>query len=127
MRPVVYDAGALVAAARNDRRMWAEHRIRLELGLALLVPAPVLAQVSRSSKQVPLRLLLAGCEVASFGEAEAHAVGRLLASSKTSDVVDAAVVELALRRRADILTGDVRDLSKLVAAAGARLRLLELT
>jgi predicted nucleic acid-binding protein len=123
---VVYDAGALVAAERNDRRMWAEHRVRLELGLSVAVPAPVVAQVSRSPRQVQLRRLLAGCEVVDFGEADAHAVGRLLASSRTKDVVDATVVELAIRRGADIVTGDRRDLSKLTAAAGARLRILEI-
>jgi hypothetical protein len=121
MTSVVYDAGALVAAERNDRRMWAEHRVRLELGLSIKVPAPVVAQVSRSPKQVQLRRLLAGCEVVEFREADAHAAGRLLASSKTTDVVDAAVVELATRQRADILTSDVNDLSKLAATTGARL------
>ena len=34
VEPVVYDAGALIAAERNDRRFWAEHRVRLELGIA---------------------------------------------------------------------------------------------
>ena len=126
MTTVVYDAGALVAAERNDRRMWAEHRVRLELGLSLVVPAPVLAQVSRSPRQVQLRRLLAGCEVVGFDEASAHAAGRLLGSSKTNDVVDATVVELAVRRRADIVTGDARDLSRLVSVAGARLRILEI-
>lgn len=126
MTTVVYDAGALVAAERNDRRMWAEHRVRLELGLAVVVPAPVVAQVSRSPRQVQLRRLLAGCEVVGFDEASAHAAGRLLASSKTNDVVDATVVELAVRRRADIVTGDTRDLSRLVSVAGARLRILEI-
>ena len=121
MTSIVYDAGALVAAERNDRRMWAEHRVRLELGLSIKVPAPVVAQVSRSPKQVQLRRLLAGCEVVEFREADAHAAGRLLASSKTTDVVDAAVVELATRQRADILTSDVKDLSKLAATTGARL------
>lgn len=126
MTSVVYDAGALVAAERNDRRMWAEHRVRLELGLAVIVPAPVVAQVSRSPKQVQLRRLLAGCEVAPLAEADAHAAGRLLASSKTSDIVDAAVVELAVRRRADILTGDKGDLSRLAAAAVGTLRIIEI-
>jgi predicted nucleic acid-binding protein len=128
MTTVVYDAGALVAAERNDRRMWAEHRVRLELGLSVVVPAPVVAQVSRSPRQVQLRRLLAGCEVVGFDEASAHAAGRLLASSKTktNDVVDATVVELAVRRRADIVTGDARDLSRLVSAAGARLRILQI-
>ena len=126
MTTVVYDAGALVAAERNDRRMWAEHRVRLELGLSVVVPAPVVAQVSRSPRQVQLRRLLAGCEVVGFDEASAHAVGRLLASSKTNDVVDATVVELAVRRRADIVTGDTRDLSRLVSVARARLRIVEI-
>ena len=126
MTTVVYDAGALVAAERNDRRMWAEHRVHLELGLSVVVPAPVLAQVSRSPRQVQLRRLLAGCEVVGFDEASAHAAGRLLASSKTNDVVDATVVELAVRRRADIVTGDTRNISRLVSVAGARLRILEI-
>jgi predicted nucleic acid-binding protein len=126
MTSVVYDAGALVAADRNDRRMWAEHRVRLELGAPVAVPAPVVAQVSRSPKQVQLRRLLAGCEVVGFDEATAHAAGRILARSKTTDIVDAAVVELAVRRRADIVTGDARDLSKLAAAAGRIPRILEI-
>jgi hypothetical protein len=40
--------------------------------------------------------------------------------------VDAAVVELAIRRRAAIVTSDVRDLSKLAAAAGARPGIMEI-
>jgi predicted nucleic acid-binding protein len=106
--------------------MWAEHRVRLELGLPVIVPAPVVAQVSRSPRQVELRRLLAGCEVVEFDEASAHAVGRLLAASKTNDVVDATVVELAIRRRAGIVTGDVDDLSRLASSARARLRILEI-
>lgn len=124
MTSIVYDAGALVAAERNDRRMWAEHRVRLELGLSVVVPAPVVAQVSRSPKQVQLRRLLAGCEVVEFDEADAHAVGRILAQSKTNDVVDAAVVVLAARRHADVVTSEVSDLTKLAAAAGARPRII---
>ena len=41
MSTVVYDAGVLVAADRNERRAWAEHKVRLELGVVPLVPAPV--------------------------------------------------------------------------------------
>jgi hypothetical protein len=102
MMPVVYDAGALVAADRNDRRMWAEHRVRLESGVLPAVSALVVAQVSRSAKQVCLRRLLTGCEVVPFADADAHATGRILAVSKTKDVVDAAVVHLAMGRRADV-------------------------
>jgi len=33
---VVYDAGVLIAADRNDREVWADHRARLELGVVPL-------------------------------------------------------------------------------------------
>src|SRR5947207_15965294 len=118
MSAVVYDAAVLVAADRNERRAWAEHKARLELGVVPLVPAPVLAQVSRSSQQAQLRRFLAGCVVMSLGEAEAHEAGRLLGRTKTSDVVDAVVVTTALRRKATILTSDPDDMERLVRASG---------
>ncbi len=118
MKAVVYDAGALIAAEKNDRRMWAEHRVRLEAGLVPLVPATVVAQVSRSQRQVQLRRLLAGSVVVPLIEAAAHRAGTLLAASRTTDVVDATVAELALDREADIVTGDPDDLKRLLAVAG---------
>lgn len=121
MSTVVYDAGVLVAADRNERRAWAEHKVRLELGIALVVPAPVVAQVSRSPQQAQLRRFLAGCAVAALGESEAHEAGRLLGKTKTSDVVDAVVVTTAVRRRATILTSDPADIGRLVRASGREL------
>ena len=114
----VYDAAVLVAADRNERRSWAEHKARLELGVIPLVPAPVVAQVSRSPQQAQLRRFLAGCVVVPLGENDAHAAGRLLAKSRTADVVDAVVVTVALRNRAVILTGDPDDIQRLVRASG---------
>ncbi len=61
MRAVVYDAGPLIAAERNERRFWAEHRARLEMGIVPCVPTVVVAQVSRSARQAQLRRLLRGC------------------------------------------------------------------
>src|SRR5689334_16466274 len=72
MKPTVYDAGALIAADRSDRRRWAEHRVLLEGGLVPLVPAPVVAQVSRSPRQAELRRFLRGCEVVPMDEGTAH-------------------------------------------------------
>jgi len=118
MNAVVYDAGVLVAADRNQRRTWAEHKVRLELGLIPLVPAPVVAQVSRSPQQAQLRRFLTGCVVVPLGETEAHEAGRLLGITKTTDVVDAVVVTTALRRKATILTSDPADLERLVGASG---------
>jgi predicted nucleic acid-binding protein len=118
MSTVVYDAAVLVAADRNERRAWAEHKIRLELGIIPLVPAPVVAQVSRSPQQAQLRRFLTGCTVVPLAESEAHEAGRLLGKTRTADVVDAVVVTTAVRQKATILTGDPVDIERLVAASG---------
>jgi hypothetical protein len=120
VKNLVYDAGVLVAADRNDRRVWAEHRVRLEAGIVPMVPAPVLAQVSRSPKQVQMRRLLRGCEVVPFDEASAHAAGRLLALTKTSDIVDAAVAHLGSKHDANVVSGDPSDIRRLLSAARAK-------
>ena len=118
MSNFVYDASVLVAADRNERRCWAEHKARLEFGFVPLVPAPVVAQVSRSPKQAQLRRFLAGCMVVPLGEKDAHAAGVLLAKTRTSDVVDAVVVTVAAGYKAVILTGDPDDIERLVQASG---------
>ena len=118
MSGFVYDAAVLVAADKNERRSWAEHKARLEMGVIPLVPAPVVAQVSRSPRQVQLRRFLSGCVVVPMGESEAHEAGRLLAAAKTSDIVDAVVVAVALRSKTVILTSDTRGIERLVRASG---------
>jgi hypothetical protein len=118
MSAVVYDAAVLIAADRNERRAWAEHKARLEFGMIPLVPAPVVAQVSRSPQQTQLRRFLTGCAVVPLGEREAHEAGRLLGLTRTADVVDAVVVTTALRQKAMILTGGRVDMERLVRASG---------
>jgi predicted nucleic acid-binding protein len=117
MSAVVYDAAVLVAAYRSERRAWAEHKARVDYGTVPVVPAPVLAQVSRSPQQIQLRRFLAGCAIVPLGEAEAHEAGRLLGLTKTSDIVDAVVVTTALRHNATILTSDPEDIERLVRAS----------
>ena len=56
--------------------------------------------------------------VVPLGEKDAHAAGDLLAKSRTSDVVDAVVVTVALGNKAVILTGDPDDIERLVHASG---------
>jgi len=121
MNRVVYDTAVLVACDRNERKVWAEHRVRLESGRVPLVPSVVVAQASRSPKQVQLRRFLRGCEVVALGEADAHRVGALLGKSRTSDVVDACVVALAAERHADVVSGDIDDAKRLVDASRARI------
>lgn len=109
----VYDAGVFVAAERNDREVWAEHRARLELGLVPRTTAPVVAQVSRSPRQVQLRRMLRGCDIVGFGPDDSHEVGALVGNALTADVVDAHLVVVASRRQATVLTPDVEDLRRL--------------
>jgi len=118
MSAVVYDAAVLVAADRNERRAWAEHKARLELGVVPLVPTPVLAQVSRSPQQAQLRRFLTGCVIVPLVEADAHEAGQLLGMTKTSDIVGAVVVTTAIRQKATILTSDPNDIERLVRASG---------
>lgn len=124
MSTVVYDAAVLVAADRNDRRAWAEHKARLEFGVVPSVPAPVIAQVSRSPKQAQLRRFLTGCAVVPLGESDAHEAGRLLGKTRTADVVDAVVVTIAVREKALILTSDPDDMKRLVRASGRELAVI---
>jgi len=119
MTAVIYDAGVLAAADRNVRAVWADHRIRLESGIVPVVPAPVVAQVSRSPAQVQLRRLLRGCEVVSLTEQQAHVVGHLMGRAATHDIVDAVVAQTAADLRADVVTGDRADIRRLLEAAGA--------
>lgn len=117
MNPVVYDAGALIAADRNTRHFWADHRIRLEAGIVPAVPAPVIAQASRSPAQVQLSRLLRGCEVMALTEQSAHAAGHLLGRAGTTDIADAAVACAAAERHADVVTSDTGDIRRLLQAA----------
>jgi predicted nucleic acid-binding protein len=65
------------------------------------------------------RRLLRGCEVMSLTEQKAHAAGRLLGRAGASDVVDAVVAQTAAGLRADVVTSDHADISRLFEAAGA--------
>jgi predicted nucleic acid-binding protein len=124
MKPVVYDAGVLIAADRGLRSVWAEHRVRLEAGLVPLVPSPVVAQASRSPQQAQMRRLLRGCEVVPLDEAAAHAAGALLGKARTKDVVDASVAVLAVGRGADVVTDDGDDIERLLSVARARVSII---
>jgi predicted nucleic acid-binding protein len=126
MRAVVYDTGALIAADRSERRMWAEHRVRLEAGIVPLVPAAVVAQASRSPKQAQMRRLLRGCEVVPLDESSAHSAGSLLGKAGVTDVVDASVAVLAIQHRADVVSGDAADIGRLLSRARARASIIEI-
>lgn len=115
----VYDAGALLAAERNDRAFLATHLALVSQERSIIVPSPVLAQVWRGTgRQVSLVRLLRACVVEPTSEAVARDAGVILGRAKCSDAVDAIVVATALVRDALIVTSDPDDISLLWGASG---------
>ncbi len=128
MSEVIYDAGALIAAERNDRALWADPQVRLEARLEARLEqgrSPSLRRplspVSRSPRQARLRRLLRDRDVTDLSEDAAHRVGRLLAQAGSADIVDGAVAEAGITRSAPIITSDRDDIAHLLQAAGVDL------
>ena len=114
---VTYDSGALIAAERGERPMWARHRALLLRRVVPTVPASVVAQCWRGTpRQAQLARLLAGCETEALNDARAKATGTLAGRARTTDIVDASVVEGALRRGDLIVSSDEGDLATIAAA-----------
>lgn len=122
---VVYDAGALVAAERNDRRFLVLHKAALLAGRHVFVPAPVLTQAWRGgARQAGLARVLKGCAVLPTEEDIAKKAGVLLGVSGTDDAVDAIVVATAMKHSASVVTSDPKDLQALGDAASFHLGLV---
>jgi hypothetical protein len=111
-RPVVLDAGGLVAVERADRRV-----IRLlELAEEVHVPAAALAQAWRNpARQVRLVRLVAAEPVTihPLDGIEAQAAGQLCAATGTADVVDASVALVARLVGGVTVTSDPSDLHRI--------------
>ncbi|MFV0306822.1 MAG: hypothetical protein ACK5OX_03655 [Desertimonas sp.] len=116
---LTYDTGALIAAERNDRLLWALRRAAVERGLLPTVPAGVLAEAWRGGLQHQMSRLLKGCMIEGLDEQQARRVGVLVARSGLADTVDVAVVEGALRRDDAIVTSNRTHLEQ-VADSMAR-------
>jgi len=126
MSGVTYDTGALIAAERNERRMWALHAGFLTDGIIPTVPSPVLAEAWRGgARQAHLARLLAMCEVEGLSEPLARAVGTLAGQSHHRDIVDVAVVEGALRRSDGVVTSNRDHIEAIANAVGTRLRIAD--
>jgi len=117
---LVLDAGALMAVERADREVVALIKRERLAGRAPLTHGAVIGQVWRggTGRQASLARLLPGLDILALDEALGRRIGLLLARSKTSDVVDAAVALLA-RDGDELLTSDAGDLRRLVKATGA--------
>jgi predicted nucleic acid-binding protein len=112
----VWDAGGLIALERNDRRIAGLANTAWKQGDRIIVPATALAQVIRNpARQVRLWRMIQSeqTEVIPLDEAQAQAVGALLARTGTSDIVDAHVVICAQAAGCAVITSDPLDLKRL--------------
>lgn len=110
---VTLDAGGLVALDRHDRRVVVLLARAAEVGAVVTVPAGALAQsIRRPGRQVRLARLIRQptTAVIPLDRVDATHVGRLLAASGGSDVVDAHVVLCARRADQPVVTSDPDDL-----------------
>jgi hypothetical protein len=121
---IVYDTGALVAAERRHRALWALHAELVAADTVPTVPAPVLAQGWRGGPQPLLSRLLNSCHIAAMTEGVGRRAGAACAASGTTDVVDATVVVTAATLAAPaIVTSDPEELAVIAHALGVRVRM----
>ena len=121
MAGVTLDAGALIALDRDDRRVIAILARATETGATVTIPASALAQaIRRPERQVRLARLIRQptSDLVCLDRVDATHIGRLLAASRTADVVDAHVVVCAKRANQVVITSDPDDLSRLDPTLG---------
>lgn len=111
------DTGALIAIERHDVRARGIIRQALDDGVAIHIPAAVVAQAWRTGdgRQAPLARFLGERhhQEVPLDSAHARAAGRLCAMSGTTDIVDAHVVLLANLHDAIVVTSDPEDIHRI--------------
>src|SRR5258707_10038358 len=121
---VTYDTGALIAADRGERRVWARHRALLGRREVPTVPAPVVAQSWRgSARQAQLARLLTGCDVEALDDGQVRSVGALAARAGITAIVDPCLVAGAIRRPDLSVNSDPDDLQSIASDTGRRLEI----
>ncbi|HTV10863.1 MAG TPA: hypothetical protein VME20_03295 [Acidimicrobiales bacterium] len=116
MAGITMDTGGLIAVDRADRRVLVLLARAREKGARVTVPATALAQAMRQpERQARLSRLVRqpGTDVVALDRVEATYVGRLLAASRTTDIVDAHVVICARRTAEQVVTSNPDDLRAL--------------
>jgi predicted nucleic acid-binding protein len=104
-QPYVYDAGALIAAERDDQTFGVRHARALHRERRPIVATPVLTQVWRGgARQLRLSMVLRGCDIEPTSEDAARFAGVLLHRSGIADAVDAIVVATAAAYEALVIT-----------------------
>lgn len=123
---LAYDSGALIAADRDDRRIWAIHARALQRGIRPIVPAGCVVEAWRGARQPNLARLLQGCEIEALDEQRSKRAGALRSGTQSSvSAIDATVVETCLRRGTAVATSDRTDIESLASAAKRRVSIID--
>lgn len=110
---LLLDAGALVAFEKGSRIVQAFLERAVRDGTPVRTSAAVVAQVWRGdARQAWLGRLLRGVDEVELTRERARSVGKRLAISGTADVVDGALVDVAMDGD-EILTSDPDDIARL--------------
>lgn len=115
-RPLVLDAGAIIAIDDRDRRVAILIQRAREVESPIIIPAGALAQVWRDgARQANVAKLLKArdVQIADLTAVVARTVGELCGRRGTSDIVDASVVVVARRYGGVVATSDPNDISQL--------------
>jgi hypothetical protein len=122
---VVLDAGALIAVEAYDREVLALLKEELSAGRTPVTHGGIVGQVWRGTggRQARLARLLRAVRIEPLDDALGRRAGTLLSRSGTADVIDAALVLLAVDGDM-ILTSDTDDLEPLATAADLHVDLL---
>jgi hypothetical protein len=122
---LVLDAGALIALERGDRSMWTRLKAAQLAGSVPVSHGGVVGQAWRGggAKQALLSKALAGVSVAPLDETAGRDAGKLLSRSRQNDVIDAALVLLAMDGDR-IITSDPDDISVLATNSGRHVEII---
>ncbi len=119
---VAFGTGALVAAARGDRRVWALHRAALAHGLVPVVPAQSVAEAARlTGLSGAFDRFVVGTEVEVLDRDRAQALGSVADHVGTDGLAAVAVVELAARRSLAVVSDRPHRAAEVAAAFGHEL------
>jgi hypothetical protein len=113
---VTFDAGALIALERGDRRLVALLAEIARRGGHIRVPSGVVAQAWRDGRrQATLARFLRtdAVQIVSLDAPLSRSCGELCGATGTADVIDASVVIVAREHGDVILTSDPEDLRRL--------------
>jgi len=101
---LVYGVGALRAAARGDRMVWAVHRAALAHGIVPVVPVAAIAEAYRTEARGDrLEELLSGAEVEELDDEGARRAGELAARADTADLAAVITAQVAARRNCAVV------------------------